>query len=65
MEWITANWFWILIGVLFIGMHLFGHGGHCGHAGHGGGNNQPRSNEIEKDDAPARATSSGSGGHQH
>lgn len=51
MEWITANWFWILIGVLFIGMHLFGHGGHGGHAGHGGGNNQPRSNEIEKDDA--------------
>lgn len=46
MQWIIQNWFWILIGVVFIGMHLFGHGGHGGHGGkkgngghggHGGG----------------------------
>ncbi len=27
MEWLTANWFWVLIGILFVGMHLFGRGG--------------------------------------
>jgi hypothetical protein len=41
MEWLTENWFWVVIGGLFVGMHLFGHGGHgghgggCGHGGHG------------------------------
>ncbi len=36
MEWLTENWFWLLIGILFVGMHLFGHGGHGGgHGGHG------------------------------
>ncbi|MCL5802038.1 MAG: DUF2933 domain-containing protein [Gammaproteobacteria bacterium] len=28
---------WVLFLVLFIGMHLFGHGGHGGHGGRGGG----------------------------
>jgi hypothetical protein len=32
MQWLAINWFWVLIGGLFIGMHLFGHGGHGGHA---------------------------------
>lgn len=36
MEWLAANWIWVLVGVLFIGTHLFGHGGHGGHAKHGG-----------------------------
>jgi len=30
MDWLTENWLWILIGVAFIGMHFFGHGGHGG-----------------------------------
>jgi len=30
MEWLTENWLLVLIGVLFIGMHLF-HGGHGRH----------------------------------
>ncbi len=34
MTWIATNWFWILIGVAFVAMHLFGHGGHSGHADH-------------------------------
>ena len=33
MEWLTDNWFWVLIAALFIGMHFFGHG-HGGHGGH-------------------------------
>lgn len=31
MQWLIANWFWVLIGVAFVGMHFFGHGGHGGH----------------------------------
>ena len=39
MDWLIENWFWVLIGIVFVAMHLFGHGGHGGHgrhAGHGG-----------------------------
>jgi len=36
MDWLAENWFWVLIGVVFIGMHMFGHGGHGGHGMHGG-----------------------------
>jgi len=35
MEWITQNWFWILIAIFFVSMHL-GHGGHGGGCGGGG-----------------------------
>ena len=37
MEWLAGNWFLVLIVILFIGMHLFGHGCHGGgkHDGHG------------------------------
>jgi hypothetical protein len=31
MEWLTENWFWVLLGIAFIAMHLFGHGAHGGH----------------------------------
>ena len=34
MTWLTANWFWVLISIAFVAMHLFGHGGHGGHSGH-------------------------------
>jgi len=43
MTWLTENWIWLLFGVAFIAMHLFGHGGHggrgggCGHGGHSSG----------------------------
>lgn len=30
MEWLTENWLWLLIGILFVAMHLFGHGSHGG-----------------------------------
>ncbi len=43
MEWIRENWFFLLFSILFIAMHLFGHGMHgmrCGghgeHEGHSG-----------------------------
>lgn len=34
MEWLTENWFFVLLLVAFLGLHLFGHG-HGGHGGHG------------------------------
>lgn len=30
MLWLSQNWFWILLALLFVGMHL-GHGSHAGH----------------------------------
>lgn len=36
MEWLTENILWIVLGTLFIWMHLKMHGGHHGHGGRGG-----------------------------
>jgi len=33
MEWLAENWIWVLVGILFIALHLFGHGGHGRHGG--------------------------------
>lgn len=27
MAWLAENWVWVLIGIAFVAMHLFGHGG--------------------------------------
>ncbi len=58
MDWISANWIWILFAVAFVAMHLFGHGGHGGHS-HGSDEESPRRSPTEKrgDDSAA--------GHQH
>lgn len=42
MAWLTENWIWVLFGVAFIAMHLFGHGGHGGSRGGGHGSRGPR-----------------------
>jgi hypothetical protein len=42
MEWLSQNWIWVLVAVLFIAMH-FGHGGHAG--GCGGGHRRRREGE--------------------
>lgn len=35
MEWLQSNWIWIALGVAFVAMQVFGHGGHgLGHHGH-------------------------------
>ena len=67
MTWFTENWFWILIFVAFIAMHLVGHGGHGGHGSHGGhGDDRKRSGDEPQDGEPrvtgANATT---GGHRH
>ena len=33
MEWLQENWFWLFVFVMFIWMHMGGHG-HGGHGGH-------------------------------
>jgi hypothetical protein len=53
MEWLTENWFWVLIGFVFIAMHLFGHGGHGGHGshdGHGGHTGHGKQDDFDDED---------------
>ncbi|MGK7297409.1 MAG: hypothetical protein ACNS61_16580 [Candidatus Wenzhouxiangella sp. M2_3B_020] len=57
MAWLTENWFWVLIGILFVGMHLFGHGGH---GGHGGGGHDRHGDPDKPDSDPDRPS-----GHRH
>lgn len=60
MEWLAQNWVWVVIFVLFIGMHLLGHGGHGGRGGGccGSGDDQrPPGGEEPGKDKPQ--------GHQH
>jgi hypothetical protein len=59
MEWISANWVWILIAVAFAAMHMFGHGGHGGHSGHGGDDGKTNAGPSEKREGEQAA------GHQH
>ncbi|MGV8893193.1 MAG: hypothetical protein ACOH2K_09700 [Burkholderiaceae bacterium] len=43
MTWLAENWIWVLFGVAFVAMHLFGHGGHGGgHGSCGGGHGTPK-----------------------
>ena len=71
MAWFTANWFWVLVFIAFIAMHMFGHGGHGGHSGHSGhsgrgaGGPQQRGEDPDKDDTKDRAANPASGGHHH
>ena len=66
MEWIAENWFLILIIILFVGMHMFGHGhgSHGGHGGHGkqggghggcgGGHGHKHGQDSPEDQQPSR-----------
>lgn len=44
MDWLSQNWFFVLLLVAFVGMHLFGHGGHGGH-----GRREPDDNDVRND----------------
>lgn len=49
MDWLLANWFWVLVFAVFIGIHLFGHGGHGGHGGGGhGGHDHSKKDHPEE-----------------
>jgi hypothetical protein len=67
MQWFVTNWFWILIGVAFVAMHMFGHGGHGGHGGHTDGRHdvlRPDQDMDPADDTESQARQI-HGGHQH
>lgn len=59
MEWLLANWFWVLIFLLFIAMHVFGHGGHGGHQ------HRRRKDPDQGDGAQERIMSTSSSKHRH
>ena len=59
MSWLAENWIWVLFGVGFVAMHLFGHGCHGGHGGHdtgGGGNADPKKATAKPVKRPGAAT---------
>jgi hypothetical protein len=58
MEWLSQNWVWVLLGIGFIAMHMFGHGGHAGHG------SSDRKVEKPEDKDKQRASKQGSG-RQH
>ena len=60
MTWLSQNWFWVLFGFLFVGMHL-SHGGHRGHGSAPARNAvDANSPNVAVNDDDARR-----GGHQH
>lgn len=62
MQWLVTNWFWMLVGIAFVAMHVFGHGGH---GGHGGSDRPRRGDAADTEDAPGRRVERGAGSHQH
>ena len=58
MEWVRANWFWIILIAVFIGIHLFGHGGM--HGGHGG-----KEGDEDEGDSDGSHPKKGGGGGCH
>lgn len=55
MEWLQTNWIWIALGLGFVAMHLFGHGGHGGHGRHGHGRHGG-GGDSKRDPNPKEAT---------
>lgn len=58
MEWLSQNWFFVVLLIAFAAMHMVGHGGHGGHRGHGGHGNRPE----PRSDEPGGYREAGSGG---
>lgn len=64
MQWLAENWVWIVVFIVFVGMHMFGHGGHGGrggHGGHGGGGRDEPRRPADKDEQGKDRPQ----GHQH
>jgi len=58
MQWLAENWVWIVVFIVFVGMHMFGHGGHGGHGRGGGRGGEPgRRRDEGEAERPSR--------HQH
>jgi len=61
MDWVSANWFWILIAIAFVAMHMFGHGGHGSHGHRDHNRDKPRSNRDPSEKREEEKT----GSHRH
>ncbi len=61
MDWLAENWFWVLVGIAFIGMHMFGHGGHGGHGTHG----DHGKHDDDEDEDKQRKNQTHDSGHKH
>lgn len=35
IKWLAENWFWIVFAIIFVAMHMFGHGGYGRYGNHG------------------------------
>lgn len=46
MGWLAENWLWIILAIVFVGIHFFGHGKHGG-GGHKN-NKKAKSSDSEK-----------------
>lgn len=53
MDWLSQNWFFVVLLVAFVGMHLIGHGGHGGHGEHRRRESPGRDRDDAKGDQPA------------
>lgn len=58
MDWLSQNWVWVLIGVAFIAMHFFGHGGHGGQGSGRPNGTRGRGSDRQRDET-------GPTGHSH
>jgi len=54
MDWLSANWVWILIAIAFVAMHMFGHGGHGGHGDQRGSSRDEEQRSGEPAERPTR-----------
>ena len=51
MNWLAANWLWVVFGLAFVALHLFGHGGHGGN----GGDRDRKVSQSDDDDIEPRS----------
>ncbi|WP_082765358.1 MULTISPECIES: DUF2933 domain-containing protein [unclassified Phenylobacterium] len=66
MEWLSQNWIWVVAGLAFVALHLFGHGGHGGHGRHRPRGGEPRRAEVRVDEtAPPRDPGAADRDHSH
>ena len=65
MRWLTENWFWVLIFVAFIAMHVSGHGCHSGHGSHSDELRDGDRDVSRGGDTSTRNGTPGSRAHEH
>ena len=65
MTWLAQNWIWILFGIAFVAMHLFGHGGHGGHGSQSNGRGDASETKPARTEDPRPASPAVSGSPHH